>query len=388
MKVAGDLQPHHELETSGAAAGPSAPAPLVRLHPALLPPSTFDRRAWGAAGRRALAAATDDDLRAVLPSGLPQLREAVAEQIQRSRGVACTAQDVLITSGTTHTLHALTPMLRARGPLAVESPGFMIHHGALASAGVELRPIPVSAAGLDLAALRASDATSVLVTAAHQMPLGHPMPAENRAALLAWARERDALVLEDDYDGELRYDRMSVRALQALDPSRVIYLGTTSKVLSPAVRVGWIVSPPALRDQIAAYAALAGGAPGNVTQLALTELMTRGEFDRGVSRLRRRLAAQRAALIDALARAAPQLEPLGVPAGLMLPLRSTSGDANSLMAAAAAAGIELVALDLPRGGAVLLAGFGDIHESRADAVANLIARVAYATATPISEPTA
>ncbi len=214
----------------------------------------------------------------------------------------------------------------------------------------------------------------MLLTPAHQMPLGQPMAAEQRTALLAWAREADGLVLEDDYDGELRYDRRSVRALQALDPARVIYLGTTSKVLSPAVRIGWIIAPPDLRPSIAVAATTIGGTPGTVDQAALAVILQRGDFDRSVARLRRRCTAQRAALVAALAERAPELTVHGVEAGLMVAVRAAALDPAAVMQAAQARRVQLHAVP-DRQDALLLVGFGDVHESRADAVAALIAEI-------------
>jgi GntR family transcriptional regulator / MocR family aminotransferase len=353
---------------------PSAAPPRrnVRLHPALVPPGTFDRSAWRAAIRRALADSSEDDLRRVESDGLPALRRTLVEQIARSRGIAAAPDHLIITAGVTHALTLLAPVLRARGPVAVEDPGFAIHQGVLASLGCELRHVPADADGIDVDALAASGAASVLVTPAHQMPLGQPLSAERRAALLAWAARTDALVVEDDYDGELRYDRRSVRALQAAAPERVIYLGTTSKVLSPAVRIGWMIAPAAQLPGLRGLAAIMGGQPGLVDQAALEQLMRDGGFDRSVARLRRRCIAQRAAFVDALAVHSPSLEVEGVAAGLAVSIRARNVDAVALLTAAGALDLELY--PVPDGPDVVIpAGFGDVHEARARDAADLLA---------------
>lgn len=370
VRVAAGLAP------ADPAPAPPSPEPsyVARLHPALVPPATFDRRAWRSALRRVLEQAADDDLRATDHRGLLELRAAIIEQVARSRGVSAAAGSVTVTSGVSHGLTILAPLLAARGPVAVEEPGFLLHRGLLAALGCDVRPVRVDGDGLDLAALHRSGARTVLLTPAHQMPLGQPMPAEQRTALLAWAREADGLVLEDDYDGELRYDRRSVRALQALDPARVVYLGTTSKVLSPAVRIGWIVAPPDLLPSIALAATAIGGTPGTVDQAALAVILQRGDFDRSVARLRRRCRVQRAALVAALAERAPELTVHGVEAGLMVAVRAVALDPAAVMHAAQARRVQLHAV--PDGqDALLLVGFGDVHESRADAVATLLAQI-------------
>ncbi len=341
-----------EVLGGAARVGPAPPArpaptdPVVRLHPALVPSATFDRRAWRSALRTALEHATDDELRATEHHGHPQLRAAIVEQIARSRGVVAHAEHVVITSGVSHALTLLSALLRVRGPVAVEDPGFLLHRGLLAALGCELRPIPIDDQGMDIDALERSDARTVLLTPAHQMPLGQPMSAERRAALLRWVRSRDGLILEDDYDGELRYDRRSVRALQALDPDRVLYLGTTSKVLSPAIRIGWVVAPTDLLPAITATAAVLGGGPGNLDQVALATIVRSGAFDRAVGRLRRRCAAQRAALVAALGEHAPQLTVHGVQAGLMLALRAPATDPAAVMASAQRRRVELYAVPM------------------------------------------
>jgi GntR family transcriptional regulator/MocR family aminotransferase len=353
------------------------PGPRWRLHPALVPPGTFDRRAWRNLIRRALDEATDEELRAVEPVGLPRLRGALTEQLARSRGVVTAPERIAITSGVTHGLSMLAPLIKGRGPVAVEEPGFAIHQGTLAALGCELRPIPTDPDGIDVQALAASDARSILVTPAHDMPRGTPMSAERRTELLRWAAERDGLVLEDDYDGELRYDRRSVRALQGAGPEHVIYLGTTSKVLSPAIRIGWVVAPAALAASLPVLTTFAGGQPSMLEQVALAIAMREGVFDRSVARLRRTAAARRGALAEALAEAVPGAAVEGVPAGLAISLRIPGVAAMDLLRTAAAEGVEVVPVqDGPD--VIVPVGVGGVHESAAGEAARALAQAVVA----------
>jgi GntR family transcriptional regulator / MocR family aminotransferase len=366
----------------GASEAPALPAHdpyTLRLHPALVPPATFDRRAWRGLLRRALEEVSDDALRSTSHLGLPELRTAVVAQLARSRGVIAQPERVVVTSGVTHALQLLAPLLRGRGPVAVEEPGFLLHRATLAGAACELRPVPVDRDGIDVDALARSDARTVLLTPAHQMPLGYPLAADRRRELLRWARDTDALIVEDDYDGELRYDRQSVRALQALDPERVIYLGTTSKVLSPALRIGWIVAPSSQLAGIHLLATIAGATPGTLDQAALALALSTGAFDRSVARLRRRCTAQRQAMNAALAAALPHLRREGVEAGLTLTLRAPGLQASQVMACAELQRVELFAVQ-SGDDALVIVGFGDVHESRATDAAERVAAILQAAA--------
>lgn len=357
---------------SGAAA---APPVQVDLHPANTPIGTLDRRAWAAAQRTSLREATEAELGSLDRAGVLGLREAVAAQLARSRGVVTTADRIAITAGVTDALQGLAPLLRARGGrVAVEDPGFGLHRATLIGAGLEVVPVRTDASGLDVDALAGADVCAVLVTPAHQMPLGVPLAPERRAALVAWARDRGSWILEDDYDGELRYDRRGVRSLHGLAPDRVLYLGTTSKVLSPAVRVGWLVMPPELIDEILAWRVSFGGAPSNLIQLAVAEYLRTGAFDRGVSRMRRRCAAQRLALVDALATTVPEHLVTGVEAGLNVTLRIPDLDPWKLVMAGQARGTQVFATDEGRD-ALLLIGFGLVEPAAAPRVAEEIAAV-------------
>lgn len=360
---------------TGTAPATPAPAFRVSFHPAATPLGTFDRRAWGAATRTALRDGTEAELGSLDAAGSVALRTALTAQLSRSRGVVCEAADLAITAGVTDALRGLVPLLRARGGrVAVEEPGFPVHRATLLGSGLELVPVRADERGLDVAALAGAEVCAALVTPAHQMPLGVPMAPERRAALVAWARASGAWLLEDDYDGELRYDRQGVRSLHGLAPDRVLYMGTTSKVLSPALRLGWIVTPPAITDEVHAWRLTAGSTPSGVDQLIFAELVRSGAFDRGLARLRRRCAAQRAAFLEALAAADPTLVATGVAAGLHVSVRVPGVSSWALVAAAQARGVELFALD-SEGAAIMLVGFGLVEPAAAPRAAAEIAAI-------------
>lgn len=354
---------------------PAAVPIQLDLHPANTPIGTLDRRAWAAAQRASLRDATEAELGSLDRAGVLGLREAVVAQLARSRGVVASAEQVAITTGVTDALHGLAPLLRARGGrVAVEDPGFGLHRATLIGAGLDVVPVPADAEGLDVAALAAADVCAVLVTPAHQMPLGVPLAPERRAALVAWARETGAWIIEDDYDGELRYDRRGVRSLHGLAPDRVLYVGTTSKVLSPAVRIGWLIMPPELTEEILAWRMAFGGAPSNLIQLAVAEYLRSGAFDRGVSRMRRRCAAQRAALVEALAVSLPGHAATGVEAGLNITVRVPDLEPWKLVMAGQARGAQVFATD-DGDDALLLVGFGLVEPGAAARAAEEIRAV-------------
>ena len=249
------------------------------------------------------------------PSGESRLREVLAGYLRRVRAVDADAEDVLVCTGTAQ---AIAVLLQALGPrlVAYEDPGSIATVGpAAARAGSKVVPVPVDEEGIDVAALDRSGAQVVLVTPAHQWPTGVVLSPSRRHQLVAWARERDGLVLEDDYDAEFRYDREPVGTLQGLSPDRVVALGTVSKSLAPALRLGWAVVPPWLAaDAAAAKRTADRGTPG-LDQLALALLLESGRYDRHLRRMRGEYSARRDALVAALARHAPEVRVSGLAAG-------------------------------------------------------------------------
>ena len=241
--------------------------------------SSFPRRAWLATARRVLAAAPDHLLGYPDPRGLPQLRVALADYLARARGVIADPGHIVICGGFSHGLAAVSRVLRSDGvrTLAVEAYGHQAHRDIARGQGLRLRPVPVDDRGAVVGAAAGADA--ILLTPAHQFPLGVALHPRRRREVTDWG----GVVIEDDYDGEFRYDRQPVGALQPLAPDRVIYAGTASKSLAPGLRLGWLVVPPRLLEAV--MAGLAGG-PSGLDQLTLAELITSGGYDRQVRRAR------------------------------------------------------------------------------------------------------
>jgi GntR family transcriptional regulator/MocR family aminotransferase len=298
--------------------------------------SSFPRAAWTQALRAALARAPDLALDYGDARGRPELRAALSDYLARARGVATSEEDLVVTNGFGQALWLLARVLRASGArqVAVEDPGSREARDALEDAGVRWRPLPVDGEGLRVDLLEPRD-RAVVLTPAHQYPLGVTLSPARRAAVVAWARAHDGLVVEDDYDGEFRYDRQPVGALQALDPSRVVYAGTASKALAPGVRLGWMALPRPLVEEVArAKRRLDGQAPV-AEQLALAELIRSGVFERHLRRMRREYRRRRDLLLAALAERAPGLSPGGIAAGLHLVLHLPHGASEAALEAAA-----------------------------------------------------
>ncbi|GAA2192577.1 PLP-dependent aminotransferase family protein [Streptomyces bangladeshensis] len=310
--------------------------------------SAFPRAAWAASYRRALQAAPNEAFGPGDPAGRRELRETLTEYLARARGVRTEPDRIVICSGFAHALRLLfgrgTPDGPAaggvlRGPLGVEAYGLGFHRDLLAAAGVRTVPLPLDEHGARVDALGRERA--VLLTPAHQFPTGGPLHPERRAAVIDWARARGATVLEDDYDGEFRYDRRPVGALQGLDPERVIHLGSVSKSLSPALRLGWMVLPQRYVEPVLAAKGEREGWASVLDQLALADFVACGSYDRHVRRMRQRYRRRRDRLVAALAAQAPHIEVTGIAAGLHAVLRLPPGTERSTVKAAAWQGIAL-----------------------------------------------
>jgi GntR family transcriptional regulator/MocR family aminotransferase len=241
------------------------------------------------------------------PAGHLPLREAVAAYLRESRAVRCEAGQVIIVSGAQQAADLAARVLLDPGePAWVEDPGYPGARGALAAAGARIVAVPVDEEGLDVhaGAARSPGARLVYVTPSHQYPLGVTMSLNRRLALLEWASRSGAWILEDDYDSEYRYAGRPLAALQGLDPAgRVIYTGTFSKVLFPALRLGYLVVPTGLVDAFVAARALADRHPPSVPQAALADFIEGGHFARHIRRTRALYAERQAALVRAARRA-------------------------------------------------------------------------------------
>jgi GntR family transcriptional regulator / MocR family aminotransferase len=316
------------------------------------------RRAWRDVAAAPLPAGYPD------PAGLPELRAEIAAYVARTRGVLCRPEEVMVTAGTTHAVGLVLSALGS-GRLAVEDPGYRAAVATARQSGWRVLDVPVDRDGLDVAHLAActvDDVRAVYVTPAHQHPLGFTLSAARRVALLAEARRRGAVVLEDDYDSEFRYDVAPVPALTALDRDQSVYLGTASKLLHPALRVGWLVAPPHLVEELAALRAQRHDHPPWPGQRALLTLLGEGHLDKSV-RAARRVYAERGALVaDRLGRFGALTRPVaGMYATLLLP----GPVADAVVAGCAAAGVDVPALagysrSSARSG--LVVGFGGVTD--------------------------
>jgi GntR family transcriptional regulator / MocR family aminotransferase len=320
-----------------APAHATPPPPRIDLFPGSPDLSLFPRRAWGRALRTALAEVPDAELGYGPPEGHPRLRAALAEHLGRVRGALAEPATVLVTSGYAGGLRLVLGVLRERGvrSVGVEDPGYQFAAAAVARAGLEVVPVPADAQGMDVAALRRADPDAAIVSPAHGFPLGGVLAPERRAALLDWSRTRESLLIDDDYDAELRYDREPVGTLQGLAPDRVVLAGTTSKVLAPALRLGWLVAPPALVGPLRAAALVEEHGGPTLEQVALAVLFESGAVDRHVRAGRTRYRARRAALLAALAERLPECPVGGIDAGLRLWIALPDGVDEAALAAAA-----------------------------------------------------
>lgn len=250
--------------------------------------------------------------------GLPTLREALAAYLGRVRGVVAEGERVLVCSGFAQGLGLVCRALRRGGAtrLAVEDPSHLGLRAIVVASGLEPVPVPVDERGLTVALLAESGADAVLVTPAHQFPTGAVLAPERRAALVEWAQQHDAVIVEDDYDAEYRYDREPIGALQGLAPEYVAYGGSASKTLAPGLRLGWLILPTRLIHPVADEKTLDDVASPALEQLAYADLLARGEVDRHLRRNRVRYRARRDALVAALAAHLPDVTVGGVAAGL------------------------------------------------------------------------
>lgn len=331
------------------AALPSRPygarvTPVHNLMPGSPDVAEFPRAQWAACMRKALMNAPTEALRMGDPRGRPELRSALAEYLARARGVRVSPESVVICAGVRQAVQLLVRTLG--GPVAVEAYGLFLFRDAIDQCGVPTVAIGVDDKGAVIAELDDVDATSVLLTPAHHNPLGMPLHSSRRTAVVEWASRTGGFVLDDDYDGEFRYDRQPVGALQALRPDRVAYLGSTSKSLSQVLRLGWMVLPEGLVDPVIATA---GGHPFYVdviSQLTLAEFIASGLYDRHIRRMRMRYRRRRDALVSALAHFDVRVG--GVAAGVNALVTLPDGAEPRVMRRAAEAGIALSGLSIMR----------------------------------------
>ncbi|GAA2668880.1 MocR-like pyridoxine biosynthesis transcription factor PdxR [Actinoplanes palleronii] len=300
----------------------------LNLSPGVPDLSAFPRAAWLRAERAVLDRVTAADLGYGDPGGIPRLRAELVAWLRRTRGVVAEADDVLVCGGVAQGLALLAQIRTAAGEgvWAVEDPGSRGARDQMAHWGVRPEPIPIDENGLLVAPLRASGASTVLLTPAHQFPTGVVLGPDRRRELLDWAGAGEHLVIEDDYDAEHRYDRAPVAALQGSAPERVAYLGSVSKSLAPGMRLGWLIAPRRMQAALLAAKHASDLGCSALPQLVLAELLASGDYERHLRSVRTRQRARRDALLAGLRAHLPQARVRGVAAGLHLLVELPDGD--------------------------------------------------------------
>jgi GntR family transcriptional regulator / MocR family aminotransferase len=317
---------------SPALSPPRQVQPRWDLRPGSPDTASFPRQAWTRAWRQVVARVPAQTLGYGDPYGSPGLREILADYLRRARGVDTDSAHLMICDGFTQALALICHVLRVAGAstVAIEDPSAPRYRRLAEAAGFSVVPVPCDQDGLRVDHLARSGAQAVLVTPAHQYPLGVTMSAARRTALVEWARHRHAVIIEDDYDGEFRYDRQPAGALQHLDPDHVIYVGSASKTLAPGLRLGWLSPPRAMLKPLATTKDHADRGTTILEQLTLAELIASGAFDRHVRRMRATYRRRRDELEHAIAASGLDLQLAGIAAGLhalvYLPERGPSED--------------------------------------------------------------
>jgi GntR family transcriptional regulator / MocR family aminotransferase len=358
-----------------APAGP-LPGAVAELRPGLPWVAGIDQAAWRRAWRQAGGALPS---RWPDPRGLLSVRTALCGYLRRSRGLDCGPEHVLVTRGVANGLSLLArTRLRPGDPAGIEEPGYPVGRAILAEQGARIVPCPVDEHGLIVDDLPAG-LRLVYLTPAHQYPIGGRLPVPRRQALIAWARAHGALVVEDDYDSEFRYDVSPLPALYGLDPEAVAYLGTTSKLLTPAFGVGWLVARPDLVTELATTRETLGDRTDEAAQRAIRAMIESGDLDRHIRRMRREYARRRDAIVSILAGPAVPATLRGDTAGLHVVLELHRGREDEVAAAALERGVAVHTLRRYFGGAPtaqgLVLGYGGLPLGQVVAAASVLREI-------------
>jgi GntR family transcriptional regulator / MocR family aminotransferase len=333
--------------------------------------SSFPRAAWLRSLREALVTLGDAELLYGDPRGVEELRTALSEYLGRVRGVVADPDHLIVTSGFSQGLGIVCRALAARGMTAIafENPSHFAYRRIAATAGLQVVPVNVDEEGIRVKELEHADVDAVVLTPAHQHPTGAVLSGSRRSALLAWLRARGTIAIEDDYDAEYRYDRAGIGALQGLEPGRIVYAGSASKTLAPALRLGWFVVPPTLLDAVADGKDLDDCGTARIEQQAFANFLARGELDRHLRRMRTRYKRRRDLLVEAVAEAMPEATVRGISAGLHATVELAGDhDEAAIQQEAVRRRIELSTMrdfwidDCPRPTTLLL-GYGQIPEA-------------------------
>ena len=367
------------VSSSAASSGrhPSEPPLIADFQPGIPDLSSFPRTDWAWAIKQACTQAAAADLGYGDPHGSPMLREVLAGYLRRVRAAAASPARIIISTGFAQGINLVLRALARQGGVtcvAFEDPGYGSAQAdetvrATLAAGIGVTYVPVDEHGLVVSELAASGAQAVVVTPAHQSPTGVVLSPARRHALTDWARRGGGYVIEDDYDSEFRYDKEPVGALQGLAPDQVFLLGTASKALAPAVRLGWVHTPSSLAAAVAAEKEMSDRGSCTLDQLALATLLTTGRYDRHLRRMRTVYAARRTALTGAFARHAPRVQLTGLAAGFHAVASLPPGtDETAVIAAARERRVGLHGIGAYRGNPdtaappALVMGFGNVRE--------------------------
>ena len=373
----------------GAAPVPREPHP-VHLHdvrPGAPDLSAFPRTAWAMATAHVLRTVPDADLGYVRPWGATVLREQLVRYLARTRHVSADPDGILVTTGVTQALTLLCRVLHARGhrTLAVEDPSNAIQRQVLSRYGLRIVDVPVDQDGIDVAALHRTGTRAVLVTPAHQYPTGVVLAPHRRTELLAWAAGCDGLVVEDDYDAEFPQSRGVLPSLQAASPEHVAHVSSVSKTLAPGTRLGWLVPPRSLRDDLLGAKRDDDFGTGVIGQHVLAHLIVTGAYDRHLRRQRAVYGMRRDALVAGLAAELPDWQVRGAPAGLHLwleppgPVQEAAVVAEALARDVLVLGMSSMCRTVERPGLAL--GFARLRTQDAAPVARRIAEAVRAAGT-------
>jgi GntR family transcriptional regulator/MocR family aminotransferase len=374
----------------GPAGGPDRPtraeqAARIDMRPGLPDLRSFPAGRWAAATRSAAAALSSADLGYPDPAGHPALREVLAEYLARARGAQADARHLTICGSATEGIGRICRALRRAGheAIAVENPGWPRVREVARTAGLRIVPVPVDEHGMRTDLFESGGAQgigAVIATPAHQFPAGVVLSAERRVTLLDWARRSGGLIVEDDYDAEYRYDGRPVTTMQGTGPDHVALLGSLSKTLSPALGIGWVVSPPAWT---AALREAPSAPPPVLDQLAFATFLRAGSYDRHLRAARHRYRNRRDALVQALDARIPDARVSGAAAGLhlLLGFEAATGSADDVRGRALELGVRVTTLDRylcgsATGTSSLVLGYGNLADHHvADGAAQLAAAI-------------
>ncbi len=355
----------------------------VSFDPGVPDLTSFPRAVWLRSMRAALNRAPFAALGRGDPRGHPRLRDELMGYLSRVRAAAPEPEHTIVCAGFTQGLALLCRTLRDRGldQIAIEDPGWLGHRLIAERAGLHPVAIPVDEHGISVPALSRSGCEAVVITPAHQFPTGVVLDSERRARLLEWAEERDALIVEDDYDSELRLDREAVGALQGLTPERVCHIGSFSQRLAPGLALGCILSPSWLTGALTYEKATAEGTTSVIEQLALADFLAHGGLERHLRRMRLAYRERRQALVTLLAESIPAARVSGVPAGVFALVELPEEIVEErLVAAAAAEGVLVDGLGTHRTetdrGPGLVLGYGNLSHGSLRYGVEVLARCA------------